>query len=157
MKCKSSLRDCRGLTIVELMISLAILSLIIAGITSLFVFGSRAFNKSESVSQVQFDVRMVSDFLTVELRNATAISLTPTNLPLSVNIDRLSAKYPLVRRVSFWIKPEGSRFLVEYLIEGWQGTATNPEHHYELRTAVLLNRITFAEVRGPGEILFYSK
>lgn len=151
-------RGCGGLTVVELLLALALLSLVIALTTSLFVFGNQVFNKSRDVSQVQFDVRMAADLLTRELRNVTSISLSDNLLPprSSANLVTLSDKYPLVRAVSFEIKQVGSRFLVVYDISGWQGSCANRENFYKLRSEVLLNNITSA-LYGSGETLFYRK
>lgn len=156
MKHKASPGGCGGLTVVELLLALAILSLVIALATSLFMFGNQTFNKSQDVSQVQFDVRMAADLLTTELRNVTSISLSDNSLPRSANLATLSAKYPLVRAVSFQIRKVGPRFLVVYSISGWQGSSANRENLYELRAEVLLNNITSAAI-GTDVTLFYRK
>ncbi len=157
IKRKVSPRGCGGLTVVELLLALAILLLVIALTTSLFMFGNQAFNKSQDVSQVQFDVRMAAALLTMELRNVTSISLSDnSSLPHSASLATLSAKYPLVRAVSFQIRRVGPRFLVAYNISGWQGSSANRENLYELRAEVLLNNITSAAI-GTGETLFFGK
>ena len=112
------------------------------------------FKKSDSLSQVQFDVRMASDYLTTELRNVNSISLSAdASLTNFIDLISLSDKYPLVKSVNFEIKSQGPRYLLSYVI---QGSDSNSENQYQIETEVLLNNITSA-INDNDTILYYEK
>lgn len=71
----------RGITLVELQIALALVSLVLALGYSFYFFGTRAFTRGDKQSQVQFDMRMASSFITREVRTATKLDVIPTPTP----------------------------------------------------------------------------
>jgi len=71
-------RDCKGLTLIELVIALGLLASILALGYALYFFATSSFNRGETQSRVQFDLRMASAFITKEVRNATSLALIPT-------------------------------------------------------------------------------
>ena len=153
MKHRLIYKQNKGFTLIELLISMAILSIVMTAIMGLFLHNNMVFKKSDKLSQVQFDVRMASDYITTEFRNVNSISLSDNTLPNSVNITSLSDKYPLVKSVSFEIKTQGARYLLSYVI---QGSDSNLENHYQLKTEVLLNNITSA-TNGNNTTVYYRK
>ncbi|MBT9174307.1 MAG: hypothetical protein DDT21_02721 [Syntrophomonadaceae bacterium] len=73
----------RGLSLIELIVAVAVLSIAIFLGVSFFSFGTRSFARGDLQSQVQADVRAASFFITQELRNATALELIATFPSLS--------------------------------------------------------------------------
>lgn len=75
----------RGITLVELIISIAIMGVITLAIISFFDFGNKSFIYGKKKSDLQHQVQLVSDIITEEIRNATEISLIAT--PASFTAD----------------------------------------------------------------------
>lgn len=75
----------RGITLIELIISIAIMGVIVLAIMSLFGFGNKSFIYSNKRSDLQNQVQLVSNIITEEIRNATEISLNDTSPPFSDN------------------------------------------------------------------------
>jgi prepilin-type N-terminal cleavage/methylation domain-containing protein len=143
----------KGVTLIELLISFAILSIILVVAFSFFLFNHRLYTKGERLSQVQFDVRMASQYVTTELRNVNEISTTDTSLTNNINLSSLSTEYPRIKSVSFEIENRGAHYAVSYTI---QGSDLNNENAYQLETEVLLNNITNATT-GNSSTIYYIK
>lgn len=62
----------KGFSLIELIVALAILSIIIVVSFNFFIYNNRLFDKGDRLSKVQYDVRMTSDYITTELRNGLA-------------------------------------------------------------------------------------
>jgi prepilin-type N-terminal cleavage/methylation domain-containing protein len=71
------IRNRKGVTLVELLIVLALISVVSIIAFSFYFFGVRTFAKGESQSQAQYDIRMASTFVTREVRNAVSFQLVP--------------------------------------------------------------------------------
>lgn len=69
-----------GISIIELMIALALLGIVLAMGYSFFFFGANSFRIGEAQSNIQRDIRLTSDFITRETRNAVNVALF-TSLP----------------------------------------------------------------------------
>lgn len=78
----------KGFSLIELIITIAILSIVISSVFSLFSFGNNIFRKGSSQYNVQADLRLASDFVTNQLRYAADIELKK---PSDVDIDALLA------------------------------------------------------------------
>lgn len=65
-----------GFTLVELLVTLAILSIVLSAAFSMGSFGNKAFKKGESKSEVQSNLRLAADYITKQLRYASNVSLT---------------------------------------------------------------------------------
>jgi len=73
--------DRKGFTLIELIVVLALIGLLITAIFSFFLFGNNTFRRSESMSRAQADVRIASDFISTQVRNASIVTFsTPTDL-----------------------------------------------------------------------------
>jgi prepilin-type N-terminal cleavage/methylation domain-containing protein len=59
-----------GFSLIELIVVIAILSIVITSAFSLFSFGNTIFRKGSSQYNVQADLRLASDFITNQLRYA---------------------------------------------------------------------------------------
>ena len=149
---KTITNEKKGFTLVELIVSMAILGIILSVIFVVFSYNTRLFQKSDRLSQVQFDVRMASDYLVTELRNTDSISLSDSNLQFSIDLNDLQDRYPLVTAITFEVVNQGTHYLVAYEISGNDSTSQNP---YQLDSYILLNNITSANV-GSGSVLYYD-
>lgn len=144
----------RGVTLIELIISMAILTIVLSLVFRLLIYNSKVFYKSEDLSQVQFDVRMASDYISTEIRNVKSISLTSgASIDNSIDLAFLSGNYPSVKSVEFVLKAQGQRYLLSYVIEGSDAQVNNK---YKLETDVLLNNVSSA-VTGTDNKVFYTK
>lgn len=151
-------KETNGFTLIELLIVLAILGIVITAVSNYFVHNLNTYNKSEKVAQVQFDVRMASDFVTTELRNVDDIVLSPTAInpvpfPNVIDLTILTGKYASVNAVSFSLTKEGQRYFVVYTIDG---NSPDGKNDYTLSTKVLLNNI-YAATESTGSIVYFVK
>jgi prepilin-type N-terminal cleavage/methylation domain-containing protein len=73
-----------GFTLIEVIISLAILSIVLGTAYSINLFGLKSYSNSNERSDNQFSVRMASDFITRKLRYADNVSIS--------NIETLPSK-----------------------------------------------------------------
>ena len=64
-----------GMTLVELIVAIAITSIVLVVAFSIQVFGNRAFVLGESKSTVQLEARTAADYITREIRYATSVEL----------------------------------------------------------------------------------
>ncbi|MDW7656058.1 MAG: Ig-like domain-containing protein [Bacillota bacterium] len=77
-----------GFTLVELIVTIAILSVVLATIYSLFQFGSRSFSLSRDNAESQFEVRMPTDFIAKNIRFADTLEIitaVPASNPTNPN------------------------------------------------------------------------
>jgi len=71
----------KGFTIVELIIVLALLGIVLGVGYNLFFYGENTFRTGSSKYQLQSDVRLVSDFISEEIRNAVELDIV--SLPIT--------------------------------------------------------------------------
>lgn len=147
-----------GFTLIELLIVLAILGIVITAVSNYFVHNLNTYNKSEKVAQVQFDVRMASEYVTTALRNVDDIVLSstaidPVPFPNVIDLTTLTGKYASVNAVSFSLSKEGQRYFVSYTING---NSLDGKNDYTLSTKVLLNNI-YAATESTGSIVYFVK
>ncbi len=142
-----------GLSIIELLIAVALLSIVLAIGYNFFFLNYKAYQTGQILAEVQFDTRMASDYITFELRNVQEVSLADTSLTHHIDVDLLQASYPKVSTISFTIVQSGTRYLIEYSLTGSDPGLINV---YQINSEVLLNNISNA-VTGSGDTLYYSK
>src|SRR6056297_3626943 len=70
------LKNRKGVSLLELIIVIAILSLVITMIYSIYNYGGRTFDKGNSQYSVQSDIRLSMDYIVDETRYATKLNLT---------------------------------------------------------------------------------
>jgi prepilin-type N-terminal cleavage/methylation domain-containing protein len=84
----------KGLTLVELVIAMAIFSIVILSVYSFFNFGNKSFNASSRQYNTQSDVRLAVDYASKEVRFATNFALLNTIDPATlVALDKFSYIY----------------------------------------------------------------
>ncbi|MFL0246461.1 PilW family protein [Candidatus Clostridium stratigraminis] len=65
----------KGLTLLELIITIAILSIVLTGIYSLFGVGNTTFIRGTRQSDIQSSIRLASDYITQQIRYSTEIKI----------------------------------------------------------------------------------
>ena len=80
-------RYCRGLTLIELMISLVLSLMIMAGAISIFMGSKETFRLEENLSRVQENFRYIADRLTKDL---SLVGYTGCSLPYQDNSAKVS-------------------------------------------------------------------
>lgn len=152
----------KGVTLMELLLSIALLGIVISAGYGLFYQGIRFFHISDNQIDVQREVWLVSDFITNELRNAVDIqlfsSITEANIPEPIPtnndnnyivLDNLMIKRlnkdgtadktsEMFTRLDFkLIKHTGGQNLVELTVG-----ANKRNQDYELTTEIYLNNLS---------------
>lgn len=152
---KQYLKNEKGLTLVELLVSLAILSIVLALAYSLFFHNFQVFDRGEAQSEIQYEVRMVSDYITRELRNAKKVSLTNTDIDYDnkLDLDGFQERYSTINELDFSLENLNGRYYINYRILGKSSRRNN---EYEIESRVLLNNIREA-TEGVGNEVYYEK
>lgn len=75
MGCDEFMRDNRGITLIELVVSIAIFGIIIATIYSFYVTGVKGFARGTSTATNQVSVRRVSNEVAREIRKASNVEV----------------------------------------------------------------------------------
>lgn len=105
----------KGVTLVELVVVVAIIGIISTVIANVFIFGNKTFNKVESRSAGQMDVRIVVQTISKELRYADDIELFK-KIELLNNVYDEDSKYIYFDESSKKVmKKEGQEASYEFL------------------------------------------
>lgn len=75
-----------GITLIELLLALALSSLVLGIIYSLLLFGMRTYAKGNDQTELQFDIRLTADAITNELRYASLVEIHPDSLAIPATI-----------------------------------------------------------------------
>jgi prepilin-type N-terminal cleavage/methylation domain-containing protein len=147
------LQNQKGISLAELIVVMALLSMVLALGYSYYFFGSRTFSTGESQSNMQRDIRQSASFITSELRYATSIEMVGTPTPTSgdgyhyISIEGSRIKHTdttgnvayktaaVLQELTpmFTLKLENGRNIMHFKLIGTNGSQT-----YELETKVLL-------------------
>lgn len=161
MKKDASLAKQSGFTLIELVVTLAILGIVIVTIYSINQFGLRTFAQSSDRAENQFEVRMPADFIAKKVRYANNVEIldaVPTSTPTGAHeifLDSGQLKYREygsdsviigtqgVSNYSFNIqKKSGTDNMLQYVI-GKTGTS-----NYDLVTDVIVLNVGNAGIAG---------
>ena len=158
----------KGFTLVELIVVLAIIALVMGVMSSVFIAATKTFEKGLDQYDLQANIRLASDFIINEVRNASEISLTRPDSPNDYNkiffknnmvsykpagsarIDLTPAIIDVRRDINFSLTQTGSQYMLEITIE-----AVQDENDYSITTQVLLNNVKDAEPKNNKHVLFY--
>lgn len=151
--------------------TLALVSIVISTIFSFQLFGNKILNKGIDQVDVQSNLRLASDFIISDLRNATEIKLTTPTDPsdyhqVYVSGHRLVYQAPNGTSMSktdaiisnptndliFGIKQIGSNFMLDFSIKGTSQTNT-----YSISSEVLLNNIKEGTTSVASSRIYYKK
>src|SRR5262245_12119097 len=75
-------RDNRGMTLVELMVSVGLGGLVLGSLMMIFCFGMRSFAGLGEYASLTGQSRLALDRMSREIRSATRVLSTNTNLPI---------------------------------------------------------------------------
>jgi prepilin-type N-terminal cleavage/methylation domain-containing protein len=161
-----------GLTLIELIVTIGILGIVLGSIYSFLLFGNRVFSKGTDKSDVQASLRLASDFIINELRNATEIRLSaPSNpndfhqLYVSGNIlkykpiggtavDKTGAMILNPSEdLKFSLVQVGTKYTLKFEIKGTGQNNTD----YFIESDVLLNNIKSAILTANSQVVYYKK
>lgn len=142
----------KGFTLVELIVSIVILSLVLGIIWSFFMYNLRLYNMSEANAQVQFQIRQASDHIQNELQFVSAISTTDSTLAHQLDRASLVVDYPLLTDVQFSLEAAATSYLVHIRLTG---ANDNPNSDYQLETTLTLKNIKNGEI-GDSDIIYYQ-
>jgi prepilin-type N-terminal cleavage/methylation domain-containing protein len=136
MRITRKIKNNNGLSLVELLVALSLVSMVILVVMSMSLFGLRSFDKGINQSDVQFEVRRASAKITEELRNAIAIETsTSTSSYLTEYIDIESELGYLDSTCTVTVS---DNILTLYL-RAEKEDVTKDNISYELTTDILLN------------------
>lgn len=76
----------QGFTLIEVLITTAILAFVLVVVFSIYFFGDKTFNLGSDRRLIQSDVRLATDYISNEVRYASEISLLDTS-PSSLSND----------------------------------------------------------------------
>lgn len=86
-----TLKRQNGFTLIELMISIVLGLVLIAGVLNVFVTNRESFRTNENLARMQEDARIAFDFMARDLREA---GTNPCGTPLVANVIRSSSAIP---------------------------------------------------------------
>jgi Tfp pilus assembly protein PilW len=75
----------KGVTLVELMISLTLGIIVLGGGIQIFISGQQAYNEAQRFSRLQSDLSLITDFIATDVRGATTITVGADNKTLTVD------------------------------------------------------------------------
>jgi prepilin-type N-terminal cleavage/methylation domain-containing protein len=105
MKIKT-LKTNKGVTLIELIVSLMILSIALLIAYSLFFFGNRTFSKGVDQFNVQSNIRLASDYITSQIRYATDIQILG-----SMDSNKISDPFNAIDAYENYIFYDGERIV----------------------------------------------
>jgi prepilin-type N-terminal cleavage/methylation domain-containing protein len=162
------IRNKRGLSLIELVIALALLSTVLAVGYSFYFFGTNAFASGESRSNMQRDLRQVSDMVTRNIRNASNINVVNSVTNDTYQYIYLSNKAIMHRQSDGNVRTltdphvETLSFTLVRLSNGenylhftMESTATVNNQDYDITSNVALNNIR-GHLGATGKVLRFS-
>lgn len=159
----------KGMTLIEVTIALAIFGIVVLATSSVFMYALRSYQVGIEQNKEQFDVRLVSDVITSEVRNCLTIDLldtgdaTNTASMLYIYEDSGNLQYKdvdlgtikaytdeRIASMDFAItQSAGGEFFLEFKVVGTGG--------YTITSSILLNNISAAVVESNKEIIEFTK
>lgn len=155
------LKEQRGMTLIELIVAMAIMSIVIMLASSLNIFGWRSFGTSTSQANIQQEVRLVDQIIKAQLRNVTVLTTNSESLlepkELSLSGDRfhygenrqLTAEW--IENIKIYTKENGKILAYEIIAK---------DSRYNVKNEILLNNTTLQindtlELKEPDVKLYY--
>jgi len=132
----------RGVTLIELLVTLVICSIVVAGIYRVFIAQSKAYTVQDQVAEVQQTVRSALDILLRDLRMAGYDDDSPIS-PIAITIPIV---YPVADSsitVSYAYYDSGTASYQRHTVQYWRDAPTSR----------LYRQLTVNDVAQPQEIL----
>lgn len=104
----------RGFTLIEIMVSMVISSLVVAGIYGVYTIQQRSYTTQEKVTEIQQRLRSAVDFISRDIRMAGYSTDTPPSCSISNNLMLLKV---LPDKFSFQYCEQGIRNTITYQLE----------------------------------------
>jgi len=127
-----------GFTLVELLITLSLLGIVLSIVFNFFFYGQNSFQIGEKQSNVQREVRLASNRITGEIRNAVELTFvsssatdqynyivydqTKKTLKIISKGSTIYETYPVISNVTYKIYPVNGKYVLEFTIEGTEGS-----------------------------------
>ncbi|PKM83455.1 MAG: hypothetical protein CVU88_02870 [Firmicutes bacterium HGW-Firmicutes-13] len=167
------LDDKRGISFLETLMVLSLISMVLVLGYSFYAFGARIFAIGESQTNMQRDIRLAADFITREVRNSRSLSLMDfLDSPIKENFYYIYLEHNCIKHIDqdgmesrktdavieeliFELKevPEANnRVLLRFKITGKDG-----EQDYILESEVLLNNISSLSPISDMSVVRYKK
>jgi len=159
----------RGVTLVELAISLTLIGIVLAIGINLFFFGEKLFSSSNNAYQLQSPIRLTESFISSDVRNATSITIVTVPITPEPGFNYIYLKDSKISHYSngttsdkteaimvdqniFKIKKDSNgRNFLSVSLKGSVGGET-----YEINTDILLNNIV-NQGEAEGKAVKYKK
>lgn len=122
------MRDNRGMTLIELVVAIAILSVVIFAITTFYVTGVKGFARESSTANNQTEIKRLSNEIAKEIRRSKEVSFNPSD-------GKLTLVDPNDKTV-FFHKESGNTFFKGFGIKNADGTFSTD---YELSISKRIN------------------
>lgn len=164
----------KGMSLIEVTVIIALLLVVTSVAFSLLMAGNNNFTRSKLRSDMQFEVRMVSDFIRDELRYATEIELMDTPESFVAGSEYILIEGSIMKHVNaagvksnkatfnmtefnpmFILEAVGSNNMLNYHIEGTDDSTLGTKS-YEVMTKVFLNNIE-ENPDAQGQTIRYKK
>jgi hypothetical protein len=151
MKILNIFKNNIGLTLVELLISLSLVSMVVVVSTMMALMGLKSFNRGIVQSDVQYEVRRTSAKITEELRNATMISLDENSIKAlvttysTINMDEEMNMLNLNDQDYYTLKFDAKDNTVNINLFAVKYGVTNISTKYEMTTDIQLNNLDLDE------------
>ena len=172
---RSYIKDNRGITLVELVIGMGLLSIVIALAYSLYFFGTTSFQTGANRVDLQQNARLMADFITEEIRLAIKVDIlaeAPESLDAQYHyiylegntvkhsvsgataVEKFSA---ISRKVDFDLEFLKSSDEIDEILE-FTVTARYGDRDYAVKTEVLILNMQGSSIIGvtPGFVVYYN-
>lgn len=163
----------KGITLFELMVVMALFMIVIGVGFSLLISGNNYFTRSKLRSDIQYEVRMVSDFIRDDLRNAVDVELLASIPdPLDGVSEYVIIEDSIIKHIdtsgnykdkvtfnmiaNFEIKTVNTSTILVINIEGTDASKFGTKS-YEVTTEVILNNIRYYDQTATGQVIRYKK
>ncbi len=156
----------KGFTLVEVIVTVALVSVVFAAIFSFFFFQTSTYSHGSDKSQIQTEIRLASDFISKELRYATKVSVaTPSDSSLYnrlyIQDNKLMfqpAGGTAIEKSSDIFDPAdfsvdiagiGGEFIINYSLHG-----TKNKSDYTIRSSVVMKNISTTNNENGNQIYY---
>ena len=132
------MRDNKGLTLIELVVAIAIISSIIMAISSFYISGVKGFARETTTASNQTEVRRVSNEIAREIRRASSV--------VNFSFGTIRLRYPDDKGIWYYLSE--NTLIADYGLYTSDTSDTNMDTYY---TSILSDRIGSFNVNIVGD------